>query len=47
MWHSDIRTRFLLQFWILEYFSEEHARELPADAELRAFVSRLESRLLN
>lgn len=42
MWHSDIRTRFLLQFWILEYFSEEHARRLPPDDHVRQFVRRLE-----
>jgi hypothetical protein len=42
MWHSDIRTRFLLQFWIVEYFAEKFSGTLPIDEETRAFVKRLE-----
>jgi hypothetical protein len=43
MWHSDIRTRFLLQFWILEYFAEQYAEKMPPDDHTRAMVSRLEA----
>jgi len=42
LWHSDIRTRFLLQFWIVEYFAEKHSARLPHDEGMRSFVSALE-----
>jgi hypothetical protein len=43
MWHSDIRTRFLLQFWILEYFAEQFSATLPLDDENRRFVQTVEA----
>jgi len=42
LWEDDIRTRFLLQFWIVEYFAEKHAATMPVDAAGRAFVEALE-----
>lgn len=42
MWHSDIRTRFLLQFWIVEYFAEQFSETLPTDDETRQFVRTVE-----
>jgi hypothetical protein len=43
LWHKDIRARFLLQFWIVEYFAEKRSADLPADAENRSFVAALEA----
>jgi hypothetical protein len=43
MWHSDIRTRFLLQFWIIEYFADKHSPTSPADPETAQFVDALET----
>ncbi|MBN1568559.1 MAG: hypothetical protein JXA73_11990 [Acidobacteria bacterium] len=42
MWHSDIRTRFLLQFWIIEYFAERCGKSGGVSYELRGFVKKLE-----
>jgi hypothetical protein len=42
LWHSDIRTRFLLQFWILEYFAEKHSAQLPRDEGMKSLVNALE-----
>jgi hypothetical protein len=47
LWHSDIRTRFLLQFWIVEYFAEKWSATLPLDEEARGFVKRLEGLVAN
>jgi hypothetical protein len=43
LWHGDIRARFLLQFWIVEYFAEKRASAMPADESSRAFVQALEA----
>ena len=42
LWEEDIRARFLLQFWIVEYFAESRAAVVPVDAAARAFVKALE-----
>jgi len=42
MWHTDIRTRFLLQFWILEYFAEKYYDTVPENEDIRIFVHSLE-----
>jgi hypothetical protein len=42
LWHSDIRARFLLQFWIVEYFAEKRASAMPTDKAARMFVDALE-----
>lgn len=41
LWHSDLRVRFLLQFWIVEYFAEKRA-SASQDSSARAFVAALE-----
>lgn len=33
MWHSDLRTRFLLQFWIIEHFAEKYSAGSSADPD--------------
>jgi len=43
LWHKDIRARFLLQFWIIEYFAERRAADLPPDDDNRSFVAALEA----
>lgn len=43
MWHSDIRTRFLLQFWIIEYFADQLSGTLPPDDDNYRFVNTLEA----
>jgi hypothetical protein len=43
MWHSDLRTRFLLQFWIIEYFADQLSGTLPPDDDNRRFVNTLET----
>ncbi len=43
LWHRDIRARFLLQFWIVEYFSEQRAVNLPPDQDMRSLVAALEA----
>jgi hypothetical protein len=42
MWHTDMRTRFLLQFWILEYFAEKYSDSVPENEDIRTFVRGLE-----
>jgi hypothetical protein len=42
LWPSDLRARFLLQFWIVESFAEKRASAMPADESSRAFVEALE-----
>ena len=42
MWHADIRTRFLLQFWILEYFAEKYSEGVAENKDIKAFVESLE-----
>jgi hypothetical protein len=43
MWHSDLRTRFLLQFWIIEYFADKFSGTIPPEDDNRKFVGALEA----
>jgi hypothetical protein len=38
LWHGDIRTRFLLQFWIIEYAAESYASDSGPDSQWRECV---------
>ena len=42
MCHTDIRTRFLMQFWIVEYFSHKYTEQLQPDRDIQIFVQDLE-----
>jgi hypothetical protein len=42
MCHTDLRTRFLLQFWIVEYFADKYSGDATQDNKLRTFVNELE-----
>ena len=43
MWHTDIRTRFLLQFWIIEHYADKYTHKLPPSENLEKFVQDLEA----
>jgi hypothetical protein len=42
MWHSDLRTRFLLQFWIIEYFAEKYSTGSSADPDAAQLADALD-----
>ena len=42
LWEDDLRARFLLQFWIIEFSAERRASTMPPDAASRRFVQALE-----
>jgi len=42
MRHTDIRTRFLLQFWILEYFADKYSVSVRENNDIKVFVQSLE-----
>ncbi len=41
LWEKNLNVRFLMQFWILEYLAQRHAKELGEDAAVREFVEQL------
>lgn len=43
MWHADIRTRFLLQFWIIEYYADKYTETVPVNHEIQGFIDNLEA----
>lgn len=43
MWHTDIRTRFLLQFWIIEYYADKYDVAPPENREVNIFIENLET----
>jgi hypothetical protein len=42
MWHSDLRTRFLLQFWIIEYFAEKYSTGSSTDPDAAQLADALD-----
>lgn len=43
MWHADIRTRFLMQFWIIEYYADKYAVAPPENRAVEDFIESLET----